>query len=309
MPKSIGSLAPRETGNETLARARARAALIPDLLVEAGRVANNVFSGWHGRRKRGVGENFWQFRPYVQGENMATIDWRRSARDDQIFVRDREWQAAHTLWLWVDESPSMMFGSHFANISKQSRALVLAFAMAELLARNGERIGWLGLTKPIVNRNAAETLAASLILSPPQTDFPAASNLGSHADVIIFSDFLDSIDTIAEQTGTLARRGVRGHLVQLVDPAEEQFPYAGRVEFSDPETGERITTGNANALQREYANLFTARTQALRDIATKFGWSHTIHHTDALASQALVSLHTHLSTNPGLAHSTQFGDF
>ena len=77
MSPPIGHVAPRETSRDTLARARARAALIPDLLVEAQRVANNVFAGWHGRRKRGVGENFWQFRPYVPGENMAAIDWRR----------------------------------------------------------------------------------------------------------------------------------------------------------------------------------------------------------------------------------------
>ncbi|MEC9343798.1 MAG: DUF58 domain-containing protein, partial [Pseudomonadota bacterium] len=111
-----------------MARARARASLMPDLLVEAHRVANNVFAGWHGRRKRGVGEDFWQFRHYVTGENMAAIDWRRSARDDSLYVRDREWQATHMVWLWADESPSMLFKSETALVAKQSRALVLAFA-------------------------------------------------------------------------------------------------------------------------------------------------------------------------------------
>ncbi len=67
----IGAEVSTADRKETLARARARAASIPDLLVEAERVVNTVMNGWHGRRKRGPGENFWQFRPYVQGESLA----------------------------------------------------------------------------------------------------------------------------------------------------------------------------------------------------------------------------------------------
>jgi len=178
---AIGSIAKRETGRDTMERARARASLIPDLLVEARRVANTVFSGWHGRRKRGAGENFWQFRPYVPGETMSRIDWRRSARDENhIYVQDKEWQATHTIWLWVDESASMLFKSDTATVAKQSRALVLAFAMAELLARSGERVGWLGLTKPILARNAAEKLAEALILAEPQKFRPWATQRSDH---------------------------------------------------------------------------------------------------------------------------------
>lgn len=305
MNNQIGHQKPRETGPQVLARARARAALIPDLLVEASRIANSVFSGWHGRRKRGPGENFWQFRPYVLGESASTIDWRRSARDDQLYIRDREWQAAHTIWLWVDESPSMLFQSAQSEVSKQSRALVLAFAMAELLSRSGERVGWPGISKPIVSRNSAERLAATLLRSPLQTEFPALANFNSSADIIIFSDFLNPIEDTLETIHRLAKQGLRGHLVQIIDPVEEAFPYTGRVEFSDPETGEKFTAGNAGALRQKYENLFAARIQTLRSTATKLGWSHTLHHTNALASQALVTLHTHLSGNPTALESTR----
>ena len=124
------------------------------------RIANTVISGWHGRRKRGIGENFWQFRPYIDGESLSRIDWRRSARDDHTYVRDREWEAAHTIWLWADLSPSMMYKSKGATVSKESRALVLMLALAEILARSGERIGWPGVMDPFSARNAAERLAA-----------------------------------------------------------------------------------------------------------------------------------------------------
>lgn len=291
----LGAISPRETGRDTIERARARASVIPGLLVEAQRVANSIFSGWHGRRKRGVGENFWQFRPYSPSESMARIDWRRSARDEtNIYVQDKEWQATHTVWLWVDESPSMLFKSDVATVSKQSRALVLAFAMAELLAKSGERVGWLGLTKPILSRKAAEKLAEALVLGQPQTEFPVAPNLGPHSDLIIISDFLDPIETISGQLDGLFKRGARGHVVQMVDPVEETFPYSGRIEFSDPETGEKFTAGNAEILKKQYEAEIAARSEAIRRITNRLGWSFTRHHTDRLASEALVQLHTHL---------------
>ncbi len=160
---SIGQIVSPTPGSDALARARSRAALVPDCLVEAKRIANTVIAGWHGRRKRGIGENFWQFRPYTDGESLSRIDWRRSARDDHTYVRDREWEAAHTIWLWADMSPSMIYKSSYAQVSKESRALVLMLALAEILARSGERIGCPGVMEPISARNAAERLAAALM--------------------------------------------------------------------------------------------------------------------------------------------------
>ena len=76
----IGEVSAPVSTRDALARGRVRASLVPDLLVEARRIVNTVIGGWHGRRKRGIGENFWQFRPYVEGDAMSRIDWRRSAR-------------------------------------------------------------------------------------------------------------------------------------------------------------------------------------------------------------------------------------
>lgn len=293
---SIGAIAKRETGRDTMDRARARASLIPDLLIEARRVANTVLSGWHGRRKRGIGENFWQFRPYVPGETMSRIDWRRSARDENnVFVQDKEWQATHTVWLWVDESPSMLFKSDAAMVSKQSRALVLAFAMAELLARSGERVGWLGLTHPILSRNAADKLAEALILAEPQEEFPKHSDLNRHSDLVLFGDFLDPIEETAANINGLFKQGAQGHMVQLIDPVEETFPYTGRVEFHDPESGEKFTAGNAETLKAGYELELASRKTALQQTTQQLGWSYIRHHTDRLASEALLSLSNYLS--------------
>ncbi|MGQ2907043.1 MAG: DUF58 domain-containing protein [Aliihoeflea sp.] len=292
---SLGAVSPAVAPRDALARARVRAALVPDLLIEARRVVNTVIAGWHGRRKRGIGENFWQFRPYVDGEAIARIDWRRSARDDHTYVRDREWEAAHTVWLWADPSASMLYQSKTASVSKESRALVLALALAELLSRSGERIAWPGLTDPFSARNGAERLAAQMMHAVHLPTRPDLSTMKRFSDVVLISDFLDPVEETREWLDVLATRGVRAHLIEISDPAEEEFPYSGRTEFQDPETGTKLTAGRAETLREDYRNLYTARREELSAWARKLGWSYTVNHTDKLASDALVRVHLAMS--------------
>jgi uncharacterized protein (DUF58 family) len=293
---SVGALSQAVAPRDALARARQRAALIPDLLVEARRVVNTVIAGWHGRRRRGIGENFWQFRPYVDGEAIARIDWRRSARDDHTYVRDREWEAAHTVWLWADASPSMLYQSRTATVSKESRALVLALALAEIFSRSGERIAWPGLADPFSARNGAERIAAQMLHASALPARPDLSQVKQFSDVVLISDFLDPVEETQQWLGDLAGRGIRAHLIEIADPAEEDFPYSGRTEFQDPETGLKLTAGRAEMLREDYRNLYSARREALSAWARKLGWSYTVNHTDKLASDALVRIHLAMST-------------
>jgi uncharacterized protein (DUF58 family) len=295
---SIGQIVNPTSGSVALSRARQRAALVPDCLVEAKRIANTVISGWHGRRKRGIGENFWQFRPYSDGESLSRIDWRRSARDDHTYVRDHEWEAAHTIWLWADMSPSMMFKSTFGNVSKESRALVILLALAEILARSGERIGCPGIMEPISARNAAERLATALMHAPLTGGLPQTAMIRGWSDVVLIGDFLDDADSIMARIGPLARRGLRGHVVEVADPAEETFPYSGRTEFTDPETGEKLVSGRAETIREDYRRAYLARRDSLGQSLRHLGWTFVSHRTDHLASEALVAVHTHLSGMP-----------
>jgi uncharacterized protein (DUF58 family) len=297
----IGEASAPVIARDALARARLRASLIPDLLVEARRVVNTVIGGWHGRRKRGIGENFWQFRPYVEGEAMARIDWRRSARDDHTYVRDLEWEAAHTVWLWADPSPSMLYKSTAATVSKESRALVLTLALAELLSRSGERIAWPGLTDPFTARNGAERLAAQLAHATMSSAKPDLGMIRRFSDIVIASDFLEPVEETKAWLDVLARHGVRAHLIEVADPAEESFPYAGRTEFNDPETGEKLTAGRAEMLADDYRTLYAARRQELASWCGRLGWSFTVNHTDRLASEALVRVHMAMSAEGGHA--------
>ncbi|MBB3998167.1 DUF58 domain-containing protein [Aureimonas pseudogalii] len=298
---TLGRVSEPTTGHEALLRARQRAALLPDLLVEARRVVATVTTGWHGRRRRGAGENFWQFRPFVDGEPVSRIDWRRSARDDNVYLRDREWEAAQTVWLWADPSPSMLFQSNDGLVSKESRALVIVLALAELLSRSGERVGYPGVLDPVSARNASERIAGALMTSRPPAGFPDIERFRRFSEVVLVGDFLDPIEEIVDRIDAAAKRGVRGHLVQIADPAEVSFPYHGRTEFRDPETGAKLTAGRAEAIREEYRTLFDARRTLLADHCRHLGWSHVFHATDRWTSEPLIAVHGRLSGLPQAA--------
>ncbi|MGL4242673.1 MAG: DUF58 domain-containing protein, partial [Beijerinckiaceae bacterium] len=166
------------------------AAAMPRLAADARRASSGVMAGIHGRRRAGQGETFWQFRHFASGEPAARVDWRRSARDDKLYVREREWEAAQAIWLFVDRSPSMDYRSTLAPATKQERAIVLGLAAADMLVRGGERVGLMEATPAISSRRIIERLADSMLaradygLSWPRTA------IGPRSEALIASDFL-----------------------------------------------------------------------------------------------------------------------
>src|SRR5262249_56190594 len=115
--------------------------------------------GGAGRRRAGTGGHFGQYRRFVSGEPAARVDWRRSARDEHLYVREREWEASHTVWIWPDRSPSMAFASRDARDSKLERGLIVAFALADLLVAGGERVGIPGLMNPTASSHVIHKIA------------------------------------------------------------------------------------------------------------------------------------------------------
>lgn len=286
---------PSPSTRGSLTEAKGIAEAMPDMLIEARRVANVVLAGWHGRRTSGRGETFWQFRPFVTGEAASSIDWRRSARDEHLFVRQTEWEAAHTLWLWADLSPSMDFRSRLAPTTKRHRATVLTLALAELLAVAGERIGLLGASDPILARNAAERVAVLIPGAAKTPGPPDTRTLRRFSDVVLFGDFLDPIEEIDKTLSAILRTGARAHLVQITDPIEETFPYAGRTEFLDPETGLRHVVSRAEQYREDYTARLAALREHLRTLSRRLDWTFLVHRTDRPATEPLLALHARLA--------------
>ncbi len=272
---------------------------LPSLLVEASRVAQTVAHGIHGRRRAGPGETFWQFRHYGLGDSVPAIDWRRSASSDHLYIREREWEAAHTLLLWPDLSPSMAFHSHLATDTKRDRALVLAFAIGELALNGGERVGLFGGSAPAAGRRTVQKIALSLADQEKQgipfESLPPRLPMRRFSECLLFSDFLDPPEDLARVCEHVAGQGVRGHLVQILDPAEETLPYQGRVEFSGLESADRMLTGRAEDLRIQYVERLSQHKDAIADLARRLQWSYLVHHTDRPAGEPLLALHTLLS--------------
>jgi uncharacterized protein (DUF58 family) len=296
----------RQAGGKvaTLERdARSLADRLPDLLLEADRIATTVAHGIHGRRRAGPGETFWQFRQFEPQDAAQLIDWRRSASSDHLYVREREWEAAHTIWLWPDLSPSMAFQSHIAPVTKRDRALVLMLASAELLVRSGERVGLLGVTQPTASRTATTRIAEAIVthghLEALTQSRPPKARANRFSGAILFSDFLDPIDILREPLEALAAAGVVGHLVQVLDPAEETLPYEGRTEFLGLEGGESWIADRAEGLRSGYRARIQSHRAELLSLATRLGWSFLVHHTDRPASEPLLTLIMRLEGKDG----------
>jgi uncharacterized protein (DUF58 family) len=268
---------------------------MPRLILESRKIAATVIHGLHGRRRAGSGENFWQFRHFVSGEEARRIDWRRSARDDHLYVREREWEAAHTIWLWPDRSPSMAFASRLARESKLDRALIVAFALAEVLVEAGERVGLPGLMRPTGSRAVIERMAEALIHDPTErASLPLGFAPASLSEIVVLSDLWSPIEDIRATLTQLSANGSQGHLVQIVDPAEETFPYSGRIEFTEPEGAGEITAGRAENWRGDYKARLARHRAEIRAETDRLGWSFVIHRTDRPTNELLLALHTRI---------------
>jgi uncharacterized protein (DUF58 family) len=274
---------------------RTLAAAMPRLILESRKIAATVIHGLHGRRRAGSGENFWQFRRFVSGEEARRIDWRRSARDDHLYVREREWEAAHTIWIWPDRSPSMNFASRLARESKRDRTLIVAFALAEVLVEAGERVGLPGLMRPTGSRAVIERMADAMIHDPSErTSLPHGFAPASLSEVVVLSDLWSPIEQIRATLNQLSTNGSQGHLVQIVDPAEETFPYSGRIEFWEPEGAGEITAGRAENWRADYEARLARHRREIRAETSRLGWSFIVHRTDRPANELLLALHARI---------------
>ncbi|MFQ5785918.1 MAG: DUF58 domain-containing protein [Alphaproteobacteria bacterium] len=278
-------------------RAEQLAATLPPLLVAAERVASVVAQGVHGRRRVGIGETFWQYRRYQPGDAATRIDWRQSAKTLHLFIRENEWEAAESIWLWCDASPSMRYHSALAPADKAERAALLLLALAVLLVRGGEQVALLGENRrPSGGGGALNRLVAAIEHhAGGEASLPPAAALPRYAQVVLIGDFLAPLDAVEAMVKHFVGGGVKGHLVQIVDPAEEALPFSGRTWFEGLEDEGELLVGRPESLRSDYVARFVAHREGLGDLARAAGWSFATHHTDRPAQEALLALYGAMS--------------
>ena len=254
------------------------------LLLEAEKVAHSFMKGVHGRRRTGTGEAFWQFRPWQPGDARRDIDWRQSAKRDGAFVRQTEWEAAQTVWLYRDASASMDFGT------KKSYAEILLLALGIALLNGGEQVGLLGTS--LAPQTGYPSIQRLFEMLPAQKALAESGRpIAGKSHMIIISDFYFPLEETEAFCEKLAARHITGTLVQVFDPAEAALPYTGRVKFEDSEGPDALDIAQVDAIREEYARKFTAHQQALGDIAHGFGWHFEKFSTDTNPEAALIQLY------------------
>lgn len=269
------------------------AAALPALLARAEHLAGAVLLGAHGRRRAGSGDDFWQYRPAQIGDSRRAIDHRRSAMGDTEFVREREWQIAQSVMLWVDQSASMRFTSSDAIPQKIDRARVLALALAILLNRGGERVGLTGTALPPRAGRPQIISLAALFCKDDDADYapPEHRAMIPHARAVFISDFMGDIGGVRTALTKAADRGVRGALCHVLDPSEEAFPFTGRTIFQSMGGTLSHETLKANDLKERYLERLDERKAELQSLCALTGWQYGLHHTNSTAQAGLLWLY------------------
>ena len=286
----------RAPGSLSLA-AEQLAEALPPLLAQAEHISSTVMQGLHGRRQAGTGETFWQYRRFSSGDEATAIDWRQSARSRHLYIRENEWEAAASVWIWRDPSISMDYTSlpHFP--TKADRASVLALALAATLLRGGERVSVMS-SDPASGHNGLKRLAHALLDRPHENDtvnrqsLPPLRNLPRHAQLVLIGDLLVPAPDLIDRMKAFAAMGIKGHLLQILDPAEEDLPFTGRAEFEGIEEPLRLVIGKAETLRDAYHERLTDHRTRIAQTCATIGWTFATHRTDRPPETALLALHT-----------------
>lgn len=275
-------------------RSEAEASRLPPLLAKARHLAGTVLLGEHGRRRAGMGDDFWQYRPAEVGDSKRLIDHRRSARGDMQYVREREWQIAQSVMLWVDQGTSMRFTSKPDLLPpKIDRARLLALAISILLVRGGERVGLTGTTLPPRRGNAQILRLAAAFAEEDAQEYAAPEHRAMipHSRAVFLSDFFGDMTEVTLALTKAADRGVRGVLLQVLDPEEELFSFRGRTIFESVGKGVMHETLKAGDLRGRYLERLAARRNELTQLTRTTGWQLGLHHTGDSAQSALLWLY------------------
>jgi uncharacterized protein (DUF58 family) len=267
------------------------AALAGDLgtLSTQARAASAAHLGSAGRRRSGSGENFWQYRRATQEDGADRVDWRRSAREEHLFVRETELETARTFLFWADPSAGFNWSSAESLPHKADRALLLCMALSGALSRSGERCGALGGGRgPVSGARAPSRVGEDIRNIRADTPFPKPPR--DTAAVVVCSDFYSPLADWRAGLTPVAAKCRDGVLLQVCDPIEENYPFSGRVRFFRPGQERERLIGRAESIREGYLDKFTQRRKDMTDLAAELGWRFVSHVTNEPARTPLGQL-------------------
>lgn len=215
------------------------------LTLEPQRRLEGSMTGRHRSRLQGFSAEFAEHREYVAGDDVRYVDWKVFGRSDRYFLKQFEDETNFSCWLVLDTSESMSYRSTGTRCSKLDHARRAAAALAWLALRQADAVGLVTVagtlknvlppsTQPSHLQQIKQALVDSTATGPTGLGTALAdlaTRLTQPAMVICFSDLFADID---ETIGGLEQLAWHGHdvvVLQVMDPAEEEFPFEDPTRF------------------------------------------------------------------------------
>jgi uncharacterized protein (DUF58 family) len=238
-----------------------------DLKVRA--IVEGFLTGLHRSPFKGFSVEFAEYRQYLPGDDLATLDWKVYARTDRHFVKKFEEETNLECHLLLDVSASMAYRGS-APMSKVEYASVLAASLAFLMNRQRDATGLIAFDERIVSRLPAGARPGhlhALLLALEHMQPGKKSDVGrplhqlaealtKRSLIVLISDLLHDPEAVIKGLRHLRFRGSDVIVFQVLDPNELTFPFRGASRFKDLESADEVV-----------ADPSTIRTAYLRELA------------------------------------------
>lgn len=257
---------------------------LPALMAAAEKAVMSLHSGDHAQKRAGSGEKFWQFRDYDPADRPQDIDWRQSARGDRVFIRQKERQTAQNILFWVQQDKGMTLKSNRVHFNKMEHGTILSLGLAIMMTRAGEQVGVLNEPArfgrgPAALQHIGQSLCHVPDPLPAGPVLPLGANMGANTTVILCGDFFCPPESLDMALGVLAARAPQGVLVQILDPAESDLPFNGRVIFRPFDDRQDFSISNVPSIRKAYLERLQVHIDTVRAIARRHGYDHIVHNT------------------------------
>jgi uncharacterized protein (DUF58 family) len=228
-------------------------ARLGSLELKARTIVEGFLSGLHRSPFKGFSVEFAEYRQYIPGDDLSTIDWRVYARSDRYYIKKFEEETNLDCHLMLDCSGSMGYGSHHG-MSKFEYGACLAASLGYLMNRQRDAVGLTAFDEQIVSMLPASSrpghirsilIALDRMTTAHKTDVSKplhrlADSLTKRGLVVLISDLLDDPDQVIRGLRHFRFRGSDVVVFHVLDPDEINFPFDRATRFEDLETGEEI---------------------------------------------------------------------
>lgn len=239
-------------------------------------------TGARSARRAGAGDDFFEYRPYVFGDNAQKIDWRQSARSDDVLIREQDRLLPHRVYIFCDNSAAMQFNSRGSLPTKAYNAQLLLLSLSILLMQGESEVMPLGA---VPRHHNLDELAQ--YISTSENEIPEITDIKQRSHIIIISDFRQGEAYWREIIGKFSAKGAFGSCIQLLDPMEHQFPLYGRVRLESAEDDDSMIIPSADAVRPIYLARLEKEKNAMAQLCHRFGWHWISLTTDMAPRQQL----------------------